>query len=404
MSTIQPPTDQQSTMTPAFRDQSMGLVVFGVLQIVLGCLSALLALATLSMALMMGPMMAKAHQNLAKTRQKLAKTQQDFPKAQPEKTANAAGVGAKTPLGETAAVGEPTTEMPPFEPANMRMVIPGALMYLLPAVVFIWLGIGSIRARRWAWTLTVVLSWLWLIMGVAAMIGVAFTVGPMISAMTEQQAKMPGHGPMPHAMMVTMLVVMGTFTVCIYLVLPLVFVLFYHRESVRATCQRRDPRIPWTDRCPMPVLALSILLACGAALMLPSAVIYGAIPLFGVLVSGVAAVVAWLLMVLVLGYLAWAAYRLKMAAWWAMLLLCIAGAVSTWLNMVYINPLEMYEKMGLPAAQVEMMQKMGVAQWKSPGQIAILLVGWVVWLGYLLYVRRHFVRSQEAEVNQALGA
>ena len=34
---------------------------------------------------------------------------------------------------------------------------------------------------------------------------------------------------------------------------------------MRATCLRRDPKARWTDRCPMPVLALSILTAWSAA-------------------------------------------------------------------------------------------------------------------------------------------
>ena len=54
---------------------------------------------------------------------------------------------------------------------NVRMMIPGIALYLMLAVAFIWLGVGSIRARRWAWTLTVVLSWMWLIMGVAGFVG-----------------------------------------------------------------------------------------------------------------------------------------------------------------------------------------------------------------------------------------
>ena len=46
---------------------------------------------------------------------------------------------------------------PPVDPKAM---IPGLGMYVAAAVVLIWLGIGSIQARRWAWSLTVVFSWL----------------------------------------------------------------------------------------------------------------------------------------------------------------------------------------------------------------------------------------------------
>jgi hypothetical protein len=69
---------------------------------------------------------------------------------------------------------------------------------------------------------------------------------------------------------------------CIYILLPGVFLVLCHRESVHATCQRRDPMTRWTDRCPMPVLALSILLAFSVVSM-SWVVPYGCVmPLFGV--------------------------------------------------------------------------------------------------------------------------
>ena len=49
---------------------------------------------------------------------------------------------------------------------NMQTMMPAMVFYFLLAVAFIWLGIGLACARRWAWTLTVVLSWMWLLIGV----------------------------------------------------------------------------------------------------------------------------------------------------------------------------------------------------------------------------------------------
>jgi len=37
------------------------------------------------------------------------------------------------------------------------------LFYALLAVLFVWLGIGSIMARRWARALVLVSSWFWLV-------------------------------------------------------------------------------------------------------------------------------------------------------------------------------------------------------------------------------------------------
>ena len=115
---------------------------------------------------------------------------------------------------------------------------------------------------------------------------------------------------------------------CIYILLPGVFLVFYQRESVRATCQRRDPQIPWTYRCPMPVLALSILHASSAVLWMPLMAAYGCVmPVFGMILSGPAGA-GDALVDIGDGLPAWGMYRLRMAAWWGTLLLWILGVLN----------------------------------------------------------------------------
>lgn len=284
----------------------------------------------------------------------------------------------------------PMAKAPGSEAMNVQTMIPGMVLYFVLAVGLIWLGVGSIRARRWAWTLTVLLSWMWLIIGVAAFAGSVLFAGSAMSASLEQQAKMP-----PQAIVVFQ-IIFGAILACVYILLPGVFLIFYHRESVRATCQRRDPRIPWTDRCPMPVLALSILQASSAAMWMPMMAFYGwVMPVFGVILSGAVGAAVILLLTLVMAYLAWGTYRLQMAAWWGMLLLCIVGIFNTVVTFSQMDLMEMYEKMRMPAAQLEMMRKSGVIEMMSRWMPWMGLVGGVLWLGYLLYVRRYFVRNVE---------
>jgi hypothetical protein len=276
---------------------------------------------------------------------------------------------------------------------NLQMMIPCIAFYLVLGVAFIWLGVGSIRARRWAWTLTVLLSWMWLIMGVIGFVGFVCLAGPMMSAAMAQQAKMP-----PQAL-VMMRIIMGVVIACIYILLPALFLVFYHHESVRATCQRRDPQIRWTDRCPMPVLALSIFFALTAAFCVPSMAVYGGVvPVFGVILSGAAGAAVTLLLTLAMAYLAWGTYRLQMAAWWGTLVILILGT----LNMLAFSEtglMEMYEKMRMPAAQLEMIRKSGMIELMSRWMPWMGLVGGAVWLGYLLYIRRYFVRNAQGALN-----
>ena len=54
-------------------------------------------------------------------------------------------------------------------PMNTATMIVGVLFYVLAAICFIWMGVGSIKARRWARALILVSSWLWLICGISGL-------------------------------------------------------------------------------------------------------------------------------------------------------------------------------------------------------------------------------------------
>jgi hypothetical protein len=338
MSTAQPPT-----ATSAYPDRSTRLMLLGIFQVLLGCLCGLMAVMMVALSLV-GPM-------------------------------------DRAPQGQ---------------PMNSQMMVPAMVFYFPLAVAFIWLGIGLIRARRWAWTLSVVLSWMWLIVGVVGFVMFVFLMGPTMSASIVQQGKMP-----PGAMM-AMQIILGAVMACIYILLPVGFLVLCHRESVRATCQRRDPEIRWTDRCPMPVLALSIMFALSVVSM-SSVVAYGCvIPLFGVFISGAAGAVVTLLITLVMAYLAWGTYRLQMAAWWGTLLLGIAGSLNMVVTFSRTNLMEMYEKMGMPADQLDMVRKTGLVEAMSHWGPWMGLVSGAGWLGYLLYVRRYFVRNVKGTTESGL--
>jgi hypothetical protein len=187
----------------------------------------------------------------------------------------------------------------------------------------------------------------------------------------------------------------GAVLACIYILLPGAFLVSCQPESVRVTCQRRDPKIPWTDRCPMPVLALSVMLALSIVSM-PSAAAYGCVmPLFGVFISGATGAAVMLLIVFVAAYLAWGTYRLQMTAWWGALLLGIVGALNMVVTFSRADLMEMYKMTGMPADQLELIRKMGFVETMSSWGPWMGLAGGAAWLGYLLYVRRYFVRSDD---------
>jgi hypothetical protein len=318
--------------------------------------------------------------------------------------------------------------VPGAPPVDPKAMIPGLGMYVAAAVLLIWLGIGSIQARRWAWSLTVVCSWLILINGAFGLIYMACLAPAMrvsIDAsmqkaneqiqktVDQQQKEMQRQAELHHApppprlprvnipagMTKVLLGLMFAFMGGVILLLPAAFLLFYQRASVRATCQRRDGQVRWTDRCPLPVLAVSVLMAFSALCMLWMAVGWPVCPVFGELITGPAGAGLMLVVALAATWLAWASYRLKMAAWWGILVYWIALTVSSMLTFSHPETIEkMYRAMNMPADQLEAFRKAGLYDSMVNMRWPCVVTGVGV-LCYLLYLRRYFVRS-DAGVGQ----
>ena len=140
--------------------------------------------------------------------------------------------------------------------ANPRpeWVLPGelpvfSLRALLPSVFFMALGIGSILGRRWARSLSLVFSSLWLLFGGVTALCLLLVLPTIVAAA----------GTKPPLLVDGGIAVFG-------FLLPGAYVLFYRSPRVKAQCERLDPEERWTDRCPGVVLAVVIVLVVGASL------------------------------------------------------------------------------------------------------------------------------------------
>jgi hypothetical protein len=316
-------------------DRSVQLIVLGGLQVFLGCLCGLAALMMAS--LFLGGRMPQAPQG------------------------------------------------PQFSP---RMMIPSLGIYVLIAVGFIWMGIGMIRIRRWAWALTLVMSWMGLIVGLFASVMVPIFMTKTWGSLAEQNQMPP---EMVRFMWTTTILV----TIGLYVFLPGIFVVLCQPKSVRDTVYRRDPTPRWTDRCPLPVLALVILHAAGAICMPMMATYNWVMPFFGSFVSGPAGAAVACLLAVLLACLAWGTYRLKILAWWGTIILGIVYIANSVLFFRRGDLLQMYEKMGFPAETIDMIKKTGVLEMLTTYGVWMNVAFGAVWFGYLLYLRRYFVRKSE---------
>jgi hypothetical protein len=271
----------------------------------------------------------------------------------------------------------------PVPPSRM---LPGILTYTMLAVAFVWLGIGSMKARRWARTLLLILSWVWLLTGIVGVAMLAVFLPKVFALQPSGDAQLP-EGCVGAIVAIT-LVLMVLFLV----LLPGALVLFYRSPHVKATCEARDPVARWTDACPPQVLATSLMLALSAASMLLLVVPYrGVVPVFGRLVAGISGGTISVAVAALLAYCAWAVYRLDPKGWWIVVVTSAVGTVSATITFARVDLVEMYRLMGYSAEELAQIQPfLGVF-----GRVLFPLIAAnaLLWLGYLLYLKRHFRRG-----------
>jgi hypothetical protein len=326
---------EEAVKSPEYYDRKAGLVFFGILQIILGVICAIFVL-----LMIITMIKGTAHANI------------------------------------------------PARSVSAGEMMPGVMLYALAAVWLIWMGIGSIKVRRWARTLILVSSWLWLVTGIIAL-------GFMLLFMTDVLNEMGRSGQISQADIATARNLMIGFQTLIFLIIPGLLVLFYGRKNVKATCEHRDPQIRWTDKCPLPVLAVSGMSGFGAVSMLLGGFTGWVFPFFGIILSGVAGAAVITFVSLLCGYIAWGTYKLNIKAWWYAVLVCIAGALSIGITFSRVSILDFYEKMNMPAENLEFF-KQSLMQHKS-AMVIFFLFNTVGFLGYLLYTRRYFTPSSKTE-------
>ena len=311
----------------AYRDRSVGLVLFGILEILIGGLLAVVM-----------PLAVAAAASIVR-------------------------------LEGRDAVG------------GVTGALPGLVMYALIGLAFIVIGIGSVRARRWARALMLGLSWLWLASGVVALVVSWWFLPALWSQLGVEE-------DLPSDVLITVQLATMVLLGFVCLVLPAVFVAFYRSPQVAATCRARDPGPSLVDDCPPHLLSLMLLYALAALSVFASPTFGFALPVFGTVLSGWIGAAGWALILVLLLYLAWGTCRRDPAAWWVATIATVLAAVATTVSAILIPIGELLDVLPLLPEQRALVHQM-----KPPGPrtlVALSLVTWGTMLAYLVFVRRLF--------------
>jgi hypothetical protein len=326
------PAPGESTPPPApYKDRSTGLVVFGIFSILLGGLAVL----TVSMFLI-----------------------QDIVKA------------AKNQV-------------------NLETRLPSLAIHGFLAVALVWLGIGSVMARRWARSLLLIFSWCWLIMGVVLLYFVALDMPHLLANVSvgRTEGQPASNAIIRVVVMAVLLLLCGVY----FIVLPTVWIFFYGSRHVKATSEARDPLRRWTDACPMPVLGLFVPLMTGASSMLLMSISGHCVtPFFGKFLTGIPSSLCYLAFAAIWSYAAWSLYKLRPFGWWLILMALLVYMVSAILTLAQHDMTEMYRLMGYSEAELEEMQRSGMLTANHKWLVSLANLPFIA---YLPFIKRFIPRS-----------
>jgi hypothetical protein len=268
---------------------------------------------------------------------------------------------------------------------NKGSMIPGMAVYGIAGLVFVILGIGSIRARRWARALWLVVSSFWLIGGVLA----AAVVALLMASVAGVES--------------ILLIAILSFFAVFMIGLPASLLAFYRSPHVKATCEAAAPEPCWTDGCPLPVLGAALWFA-SMTLTLPwMGWLYGGLyPFFGHFVRGAAGHGLWIASGLLSGIATYGIYRRIHTLWLLGLVLVLVQGISATVTYAVVDPKELFAAMGIEGAALEQIERMGMIRPSYMiGSVAAAILPMV---GLLLWARACFPkRSTEPAIPPPQG-
>lgn len=241
--------------------------------------------------------------------------------------------------------------------------------YYLIAALFIPLGYGHLKVRRWARTLSLTLFWLWLVVGLPLIVVFFFILA--------------GSKELSLAVALIAIVFLGLS----YLVFPGLLIWFYQSRNVKLTFETKDANSYWIEKLPIPILVLCSLYLFYIVVLHMLILFNGMFPVFGVFLFGIRGIILLDISIACLVCLIWGTLRLRIWAWWGSLVylgLITSSSILTLLKSSYSDVLSGLE---FPPREIELLGGLPVQGYHFAILIGLpLLLTW----GVAILSRRHF--------------
>ena len=277
------------------------------------------------------------------------------------------------------------------------------LMYASAATLFIWVGVDSIRCRRWVRPVVIAVGWITIVSVVFALafILVGMKDLPMLLSQSSQTTvTTTGSGSVAVTTVTPLSPADSAFPLAMafgfalfMLVIAGAYVWFYSTAAVRRTLEAYNAKRSWTERCPLPVFV-----ACAALLLSGVSTITTAyqavVPFFGTYISGASAIVLELAAAGIMLVAMVMMFRMRRAGWWMAMAVIGLGFTSAAITLMRHGAMEFYRRGHATAAELERLERSSVMNGWTP--VAFVLVLGVLSVGYLVALGRYFGKGRRA--------
>ena len=242
--------------------------------------------------------------------------------------------------------------------------------YYLLAALFIPLGYGHIKMRRWARTLSVTLLWSWLVVGAPLVVVVFFIL------LASKDLSLP--------VALSALIFLGLS----YLVFPGLFIRFYQGLNVRRTFEIKDAGPCWLEGVPIPILVLSSLYVFYIIMLHILILFNGIFPVFGVFVFGLQGILLLDFSIACLVSLLWGTLQLKLWAWWVSVIWLGLFTVSAELTFFRYDYAAILAGLAFPSREMEFLGGIPIQGYHFSVLVGIpLVITWVIAIRSKRYFR-----------------
>lgn len=259
--------------------------------------------------------------------------------------------------------------------------------YYVIAALFIPVGVGHVKLRRWALTLTQLYIWFWLGAGIL-LFGDLILLMPSVLRLDLNQD-----------VLLLQLVTVGVSSLFFLVLLPILALWLYKRENVKSAFEERDSNRYWTERYPFPLLALLLLYIIMIVAMHTAIFFQGLFPMFGQILLGRPAAYIIALCILILGILIYGTVQLKKWAWWSSLVYVSLLTVSSVMSFSGHRFYDIIVMMNLPAYEMELIDKMVVLH--DYPLVGLFAAPLLITLGLVIYSRRYFEKNNNLGKSNA---